>query len=263
MIYSVGILTLIFLLLPELASACPKHDIHMHASVPTTVVDLLASMAFLLIVVTPLGFGAGRIIRRLFPATKLLIIGLVANGLLLVGGQKAWACHGVDTVRPHLEQVYAAQLDYRTKHGVYAESFKELGITPSSNEYSFFLPSETLVAENPSPKEGVDLGRLPDGVTPISSADRFTVVALAFTEPNRIDVWTMNDEKDFREWSVPAVENVETVSQEDQPPIQEWASKELIHKVEGPAMMMTLLLGLGIGFMLAMRVPVASREATL
>lgn len=260
---SIGILTPVIILLPKLASACPNHDFHLGGSLPTSVVDLLFTLVFLLIVATPLGFGAGRIMRGLLPATKILILGLAATGLLMAGDQKAWACHGVDTVLPVLEEVYAAQHSYHAQHGVYAASFKDLGIAPASNEYSLFLPSERLVVKNPSPKQGVDLSRLPNGVTPFASADMFTVVAIAFTEPNRIYVWTMNHKKDFREWSVPAVEDVKPMAQENQPSAHEWVSQDLIQQLEGPAMMMTFLLGLGIGLMLAMRSPVASQEASV
>ncbi len=257
------ILGLMFFLLPESALACAKHTISLDGLVLKSPATILFNVVLLLTITFPLGFVAGRIVRRLSPAGKIAIFTLATTALLMAGGYRAWACHGAETVGPILKGVYVAQLDYHQKHGAYAASFEELRMEPSSNQYSYFLPSETLSAENPLPKKGVDLSRLPEDIFPAASADKFTVVALAFAEPNRIDVWTMNQDKVFKEWSVPAIPKVIINSQKDQPATTEATFKGMLNKFEGSLMWMILLLGLATGFIFSTRPPVNLMPANL
>ncbi|MFQ5902150.1 MAG: hypothetical protein ACE5JO_00510 [Candidatus Binatia bacterium] len=252
---TLAILTLMFLLLPESALACAKHAISLDGLLLKSPAAIFFNIVLLFIITFPLGFVAGRTARRLSPAGRIATSTLVTTALLMVGDYRAWACHGAETVGPILKEIHAAQLVYHKKQGVYAPSFEELGMEPSSNQYSYFLPSETLSAIDPLPKEGVDLSRLPEGIFPVASADKFTVVALAFAEPNRIDVWTMDQDKVFKEWSVPAVPKVEIRSQKGQLVTMQGTFKEMLNKFEGPLMGMTFLLGLGIGFILSTRAP--------
>lgn len=256
---TLAILTVIYLLLPESALACPRHTIALDSLVLKSPGVIFSQMILLLLITTTLGFAAGRIVRCLSWAGRITTLILVTAGFLILGGHRAWACHGVKTVGPILKAIHAAQLKYHERHGVYAATFKELGMKPPSKHYSFFLPSETLVAENPSPLEGVNLGRLPMGIAPVASADKFTVVALAFTKSNRIDVWTMDQDKDFKEWSVPALPRVGIGSQKEAPATTQRALTKMANKLEGPLMVMTLLLGLGIGFRLSARAPLMPR----
>ena len=256
------LLSLMLFLLPELALACPRHTISQDGPLLQSAGAIFLNLALLLTVTIPLGFIAGRNVKRLSSSGKITILALVTAGMLNAGGSKALACHGAETVGPILKEVYAAQLDYHKRHGLYATSFEELGMAPSSNQYSYFLPSETLTAVNPLPKEGVDLSRLPEGLFPVASANKFTVVALAFAEPNRIDVWTMDQDKVFKEWSLPATAKVESQPQKDQPAI--WhAFNGLMNKFEGPLMWMMFLLGLAIGFNLSTRASLMPRPASL
>ena len=260
---TLAVFSLMFLLLPELALACPRHSIALESLLKSSGTIFL-NLGLLLTLTIPLGFVGGRTVKRLSPAGKLTILTLVTAGLLsMAGNRSSWACHGTEAVGPILNEVYAAQLAYHQKHGVYAASFEELGMAPSSNQYSYFLPSETLSAIHPLPKEGVDLSRLPEGVFPFASADKFAVVALAFAEPNRIDVWTMDQGKVFKEWSVPAVSNAKNKPQKDEPVAWRETFNGLMNKFEGPLMWMTLLLGLAIGFNLSTRASLMPRPANL
>ncbi|MGH7771168.1 MAG: hypothetical protein ACREQA_02900 [Candidatus Binatia bacterium] len=221
------------------------------------------NIVLLLIITFPLGFVSGRTVMRLSPAKKIVALTLITTGLLMAGVYKAWACHGTETVGPFLEEVFAAQLDYHERHGVYASSFEELGVAPSSNQYSYFLPADRLLAKNSSPQQGVDLGRLPEGAISNASADKFTVVALAFAEPNWIDVWTIDQDKVFKEWSVPALPKGGIKSSLDQPVATQHTFNGLMNKLEGPLMSITLLLGLGIGFAVSTRAHVTPALASL
>lgn len=258
-----AILSFMLFLLPELTFACPNHSIALDSVVPRSAGAIFFNLAILLTLTIPLGFIAGRTMKRLAPAGRIAILTFFIVGLLTVRIPSSWACHGAETVGSILKEVYAAQMDYQKKHGVYAASFEELGMVPSSIQYSYFLPSETLSAVNPLPKQGVDLSRLPDGVFPVAKTDKFTVVALAFVEPNRIDVWTMDQDKVFKEWSLPAVAKVERKPQMEEPATWQNTFKELTNKFEGPMMWMTLLLGLALGFNLSTRVSMMPRPASL
>lgn len=258
-----AVFSLLFLLLPELAFACPRHSIALDGLLKSSGTIFL-NLGLLLTLTIFLGFAAGRTVRRLSPAGKLTILTLVTAGLLLTaGGRSSWACHGAKVVDPILKEIYAAQLTYHQKHEVYAASFEELGMVPASNQYSYFLPSETLSAVNPLPKDGVDLSRLPEGVLPFASADKFTVVVLAFAEPDRIDVWTMDQAKVFKEWSVPALSRAKNQPQKDEPVSWRGTFDRIMNTLEGPLTWMTLLLGLAIGFNLARRASPMPRLASL
>jgi hypothetical protein len=261
MSYGALFATLILLLLPESASACPKHGTHWDIPSLTASLALLSKMAFSLVIAVPLGFGAGKMVRGRFTAGRALTVGLVTSGVLLGAGSNSWACHGKEIAGPVLEKIHAAQLEYRARHGVFAPTFAELGITLPATDYALFLPAQTLPPANPLPRPGIDLTRLPSGVHPLVSADRFTVVALGFSEPDRIDVWTMDQTKTFREWSLPAVQKGKAESRVDQPSSLDGASTGLIGHVEGPALVMTLLFGMAAGFALGFRVPALSRAA--
>ena len=260
---TLAILSWLFLLLPESALACTDQTILLTNLVLKSPMAIFFNIGLLLIITFPLGLVSGRTVRRLSRTGKIVALTLITTGLLMAGGYKAWACHGTETVGPFLEKVFAAQLDYHEKHGVYASSFEELSMAPSSNQYSYFLPSQRLLAKNAFPKQGVDLGRLPEGVIPNASADKFTVVALAFAEPNWIDVWTIDQDNVFKEWSVPAVPKVGIKSSMDQPVATQHTFKGLMNKLEDPLMWITLLLGLGIGFTVSTRAPEISRLASL
>jgi hypothetical protein len=257
-----SILSLIFLLLPELALACPNHAINL-PGLPNSSETIYLKLGLLLTLTIPLGFVAGRAVKRLAPAGKVAILALVAAGFLLAGNHSSWACHGTEAVAPILQEVHAAQLDFHKKHGVYAASFEELGMAPSSDQYSYFLPSQMLSAIHPLPKPGVDLSRLPEGVFPAASSDRFTVVALAFAEPDRLDVWTMDQDKVLKEWSLPAVSKKEHKLRNDEPVSWRGAFNGLAHKFEGALTWITLLLGLAIGFNLSRRVIPTPRLVSL
>lgn len=259
---TLAILTLTFLLLPDSALACVNHTVPLDSLVLRSPAAIFLNVVLLLIVTFPLGFVAGRTARRLSLAGRTVTLTVVITALLIAGSYRAWACHGAETVGPILKEIYEAQLDYHGKHGEYAASFEELGKAPSSTQFSYFLPAQTLAAINPLPKEGVDLSRLPEGIFPFASADKFTVVALAFAEPNRIDVWSMDQGKVFKEWSVAAAPRVGFMPQDQQATAQ-GKFKELMNKFEGPLMWMTLLLGLAIGFALSTRAPMMSRPASL
>ncbi len=258
-----AIFSLMFLLLPELALACPKHAIDLAGLTARPSGTIFLNLGLLLTLTISLGFVAGRAVKRLAPAGKIAMLVLIAAGLLLAGSPRSWACHGTEAVAPILQEVYAAQLDFHKKHGVYAASFEELGMAPSSNQYSYFLPSQTLSAIHPLPKEGVDLSRLPEEVFPAASADKFTVVALAFAEPNRLDVWSMDQDKVFKEWSLPAVSKRKNKPQQDEPATWRGTFNGLANKFEGPLMWSTLLLGLAIGFNLSRRLSPMPRLASL
>ena len=146
-------------------------------------------------------------------------------------------------------------------YSAFAEGGTELGITPPAKEYALFLPAETILPDNPFPKAGVDLSRLPEGVLPVASANRFTVVALGFSEPDQIDVWTMDQAKVFRESSVPAVDRVKSEPRSDQPSSSEEGWTGLVRQVEGPVLVITLLLGMATGFALAFRATAVTRMA--
>ena len=257
------IVSLILLLVPELALACPRHAIDQNSLALQSIGAIFFNLALLLTATIPLGFVSGQTFKRLSPAGKITLVALITSGLLATGGSRASACHGSETVAPILKEIYAAQLDYHKKHGIYASSFEELGMAPSSNQYSYFLPSETLSAINPMPKDGVDLSRLPEGTFPVASADKFTVVALAFVEPNRLDIWTMGQDKVFKEWSLPAISKVERKPQEDGSATWQRTFNEFMNKFEGPLMWMTLILGLTIGFNLSARASMMPRLARL
>lgn len=244
------ILALIFLLLPEPVLACVNHIASTNSAGSESLLGSFFNIILLLVVAFPVGLVVGMMTRRSSAAARTAIfIAIGVAGLLALGGHGAWACHGEKTVAPILQEVHNAQMDFHGRNGVYAASFEELDLEPSSSRYSYFLPSEMLSAKSPLPKEGVDLSRLPEGVFPRASADRFTVVALGFTEPNQINVWTMNQDRVFREWNVP----VKIRSQKDQPDAVSGGLNGQVNKFDGALKWITFLLGLGAGFAFAAR----------
>lgn len=249
-------LTLVFSLFPEPILACVNHTNSLENPTLKSPVAIFLNILLLLTVTTPLGFLLGRAAKHLSRTKRIAAFTLLTSGFLMAYSYTVSACHGVKIVQPILKQVYEAQVSYRKKFGIYAASFEDLRISPSSDQYSYFLPSETLSAKNPFPKEGVDLSRLPEGISPITSADKFTVVAIAYSEPNRIDVWTMDHNERFKEWSVPAIAKRAMKSQKDRPVTTEGSFERVMTKFEVPLMLIASLVGLMIGFILSRRAPV-------
>lgn len=247
-------LTFAFSLFPESVLACVNHANSLDTPTLKSPMTIFLNTLSLLIVATPLGFLLGRALKRLSRTQRIAAFTLLSSGFLMAYSYKAWACHGVKIVQPILKQVYEAQVNYRKKFGTYAASFEDLRMAPASDQYSYFLPSETLSARNPFPKEEVDLSRLPEGIFPIASADKLTIVALAYSEPNRINVWTMDQSEHFKEWSVPAKTTLK--SQNGQTFTTEDSFEKLINKLEVPLILIVSLIGLLIGFTLSRRTPV-------
>ncbi len=157
--------------------------------------------------------------------------------------------HGKTIVGPILEQIQKAQVSYHSEHGVYAASFEQLEMVPSSDKYSYFLPADMVPAKGLFPKEGVDLSSLPEGVLPTASTDKFMVVAIGFAKPNSLEIWTMNQDKMFKEWSVPAgVKVTKDPSVSAQEPVGNMTSP-----FEGSLTWMIFLMGCTIGFALSVR----------
>lgn len=245
------ILTLLVMLLirPRSVYACVEHATSQDSAAFDSPAVFLLKMAFLFIVTVPLGFAVGLAVKRFSRAGKVATLILVTTGLLMIGGYSASACHGVTIVGPILEQIHKAQVSYREANGVYAASFEQLEMTPSSDKYSYFLPAETIPAKKLFPKEGVDLSHLPEGAFSSASADKFTVVAIGFAEPNTLEIWTMNQDKVFKEWSVPAgakIQNGPSVS------AQQFANNSTT-PFEGSLAWMIFLVGCTIGFAISVR----------
>ncbi len=246
------ILTLLAMLLiqPKSVFACVEHTASQGSTAFDSPVVFLLKMAFLFIATVPLGFVAGLAVKRFSSAGKAAALILVTASLLTMGGYRAWAsCHGKTIVGPILEQIQKAQVSYRSAHGVYAASFEQLEMVPSSDKYSYFLPADMVPAKSVFPKEGVDLSRLPEGVIPRASTDKFMVVAIGFAEPNSLEIWTMNQAKMFKEWSVPAgVKVTKDPSVSAQEPVGNMTSP-----FEGSLTWMIFLLGCTIGFAISVR----------
>ena len=73
----------------------------------------------------------------------------------------------------------------------------------------------------------------------------------------------MDQDKVFKEWSVPAVPKVIINSQKDQPVTTEATFKDMLNKFEGSLMWMILLLGLATGSIFSTRPPVNLMPANL
>ncbi|MBI2090521.1 MAG: hypothetical protein HYT78_17555 [Deltaproteobacteria bacterium] len=247
------VVSAVVLLFPDWAWACPRHIIHVDGLVSKPAGEILFSMAMMTIISVPLGLVGGRWIRRLSPIKKTMLVALVIAGAVAFSRSEAYACHGAEVVGPLLKTVHAAQLEYYRAHGVYAASFDELGMKPASDQYSYFLPSQVLPAKNPLPKEGVDLGRLPQGVAPVASAEEYTVVAIAFAAPDRIDVWTMDQNEKFREWSVAAFPKTTPKADVDNPTGWREALSRFLNELEAPLLIFSVLLGLSLGFAYSLR----------
>lgn len=249
---TVILLALIFLL-PDIALACPKHVIHGYDLHLTSASDILIIMTALTALGLPVGVWTGKIARRFSSRRVAFFSAIAVTVAFALAGQRVWACHGYELVSPFLKQVHAEQMKYHELHGVYAESFVQLGLKPAPDQQSYFLPKETLPAKNPHLKEGLDLTQLPEGVSSMASADRFTVVAIGFTEPDRLDIWTMDEKETFREWSIPAFPKVETSTNvESAKPDYDTLTK-LLNDFQGPLMLMSLMLGLSLGFAYSLR----------
>lgn len=246
MIYFIGSI-LALALVPESLLACSKHDISLAGAASTPVADILINLIVIMIISTPLGLVAGTTARRFSPAFKKLTLVLAIAGLFHVNAPGASACHGQETIEPVLQQIYAKQLNHHRQYGAYAASFDELKFTTRSDQYSFFLPSQSLPARKVSPREGVDLASLPNGVAAAASSRAFTVVAIGFAAPNRIDVWTMDQKRNFREWSVPAFPAVEPAPSAE----QAVSLTDYIHDFQGTLMIAALILGLALGLSLS------------
>jgi|GEM_PF-2496366 len=239
------------LLLPPPVLACSMHDFAARAAGRPTV-SILFNLILILIISTPLGLYAGFGVRRLTPAFRKFLFVLAVGGVSAIGSiPTVSACHGHTAVAPFLEKVYAAEMKYSKLHGIYAASFDELGFAPESEQYSFFLPSQSLPAKNVSPRPGIDLGTLPEGVHAVVSAKAFTVVAIGFAEPNRIDVWTMNEKNDFREWSVSAERPLPQKPAVAEPEGIGHTIAVTMENFEGTLMLVALLLGLALGLSLS------------
>lgn len=251
--YLAALAALIVLLFPESAWACARHIVHIDGLASKPAVEILFSMAMLTVISAPIGIAGGRWIRRLSPIKKTLLIAVVVAGTVAFSRYEAQACHGAEVVGPILKTVHAAQLEYHRAHGVYAASFDELGMKPASDEYSYFLPAQVIPAKNASPREGVDLKRLPEGVSAVASAEKFLVVALAFTEPDRIDVWTMDQSEEFREWSVPAFPKAAPKADADNPVGLQEAFSRFLNELQAPLRVLSFLLGLSLGFAYSLR----------
>lgn len=245
------ILTLLVMLLirPGSVNACVEHATSHGGTAFDSPAVFFLKMAFLFIATIPLGFVAGLAVRHCSRAGKAAALILVTASLLMFSGYRAWACHGVTIVGPILHQIQKAQVSYRAANGVYAASFEQLEMTPSVDKYSYFLPAEMIPAKNLFPKDGVDLSHLPEGVLSSASADKFTVVAIGFAEPNSLEIWTMNQDKVFKEWSVPAGAKVQS---DPSPPAQQLASNPTT-PFEGSLAWMIFLVGCTIGFALSIR----------
>lgn len=256
-----AVIILASLLVPEALFACSKHAIHVGDSDLTSAAGVLVKMVMLAGISIPVGLAFGKW-RRLSAVRKWLLLLLAAASLTSASTYRAQACHGAETVRPILEKIHAAQLDYHRSHGTYASSFDDLGFAPPAGELSYFLPLQVLAAKNTSPKKGVDLRRLPPGIAPAAATDRFTAVAIGFAEPDRIDVWTMDDGKRFKEWSLAAFSKAERDAQGNngEPWLKTFAL--LLNKFEGLLMLLSLLLGLSLGFAYSLRIPAGTTVAS-
>lgn len=246
-----SLLTLLVLLLiqPKQVFACADHSVSMGGAGFDSPTVFLLKMAFLFIATVPLGFVAGLALKRCSMAGKAAALVLITSSLLLIGGHKASACHGVTTVGPILEQIQKAQVSYQAANGVYAASFEQLEMIPSADEYSYFLPADMIPAKRIFPKDGVNLSRLPEGVLPNATVENFMVVAVGFAEPNRLDIWTMNQDKVFKEWSVSAGAKV----QKDASVSEQKSLDESTGPFEGSFAWMTFLVGSTVGFSLSVR----------
>jgi hypothetical protein len=246
-----SILTLLAMLLiqPKAAFACVEHTASQGGTAFDSPAVFLLKMAFLFIATVPLGFVAGLAVKRFSSAGKAAALILVVSSLLMIGGYRAWACHGVTIVGPILEQIQKAQVSYRAVNGVYAATFEQLEVTPSADKYSYFLPAEMIPASTLFPKKGVDLSHLPEGVFSRATADNFTVVAIGFAEPNSLEIWTMNQDKVFKEWSVPAGAKVQS---DPSVPAQQLASNATT-PFEGSLAWMIFFVGCTIGFAFSVR----------
>jgi hypothetical protein len=251
-----------FALLPsQPLFACSAHDFARAVARPT-VSTIVFNLGFITFVSTALGLYGGITARRLAPGFKKFVLLLAVVHLSGIAGMRsAEACHGRETVAPVLEKVYAAEAKYYKLHGVYAASFDELGFAPESDQYSFFLPSQSLPAKNVSPRPGIDLAGLPEGVSASASARSFTVVAIAFAEPKRIDVWTMDEKDNFHEWSVPAERPLAQEPSTVRSTIPGDGVAWIIEQFEGSLILAAIILGLALG--LSLSFALARRPAAL
>lgn len=242
-----ALIVLVIVIVPEALFACTKHAIPFGGLGFKASGDVLVKMVMLAGISVPIGLLAGRI-RRLSAVKKALLIVLAAASLIATAGYRAWACPGAEAVRPILKNIHAAQLDYHRAHGTYASSFDDLGFAPPQDQHSYFLPLQALPAKNALPRDGVDLRRLPQGISPAASADRFTAVATAFAEPDRIDVWTMDESKKFRGWSVAAFPKTTPKADVNNPTRWQEALSRFLNDFEGHLLLFSFLLGLSLGF---------------
>lgn len=247
-----ALLLLVLTLAPESLFACAQHVLPLDSSALKAPASILFNALSLFALAAPFGFGVGKLAQRSSRISRALIFAVVLGGIAAVTGYSAWACHGVKVTEPFLKQVYEAQERYHKAHGTYASSFDKLGIRPPSDSHSYFLPSQSFPAKDSRPKEGVDLTRLPKGVAPEATSKQFQVVAMGFTKPDRIDIWTLNQANDFKEWSVPAFSEVQIKPAEITSMEIMWTI-QLINRLEVPLMVIALILGLTIGFVVTTR----------